>query len=362
MTHRLKELDALRGLAAVAVALSHFLLHFQGIYGFRNAPEWVLRSNDAQVLFSGLLPVAFFFMISGFVIYMTVKRCEGWLDFAASRITRLYPAYWAAVILIILVRLFDPAGLEIEAPTIAQSFWNLSMFQELVGVGHLNPVYWSLTYELRFYIFIALIVFSPLRKYFDQIMIAWLIIAVCGFIFEMPNNGLLGLLATFFNAEYAHFFLAGIAFYKYWSDEKSRTVLMMIAGTSVIVFLQWPIWPALIAFSFWGVFALGLMGRLRFLTAKPLVWLGSISYALYLVHLPIGYSIEYFLNQYELPALVIASIALAGSVIGAAAITHLLEKPMMTWQRQKYRSWKEKKKRKTLPAQSDREEHSVVRA
>ncbi|MCM2335320.1 MAG: acyltransferase family protein, partial [Pseudomonas sp.] len=88
-TGRVVELDALRGLAALAVVAFHYTTHYQAQVG------------HAQPLGFGFpfgnYGVHLFFLISGFVIFMTLERTRSPLDFVVSRFSRLFPAYWAAM-------------------------------------------------------------------------------------------------------------------------------------------------------------------------------------------------------------------------------------------------------------------------
>src|SRR3954454_2537178 len=88
---RFQELDVLRGLAALAVVLFHYLTRYDQIYTPR---------GDVPFGFPfGTSGVELFFVISGFVIFMTLARCASASDFLISRFSRLYPTYWAAVLL-----------------------------------------------------------------------------------------------------------------------------------------------------------------------------------------------------------------------------------------------------------------------
>jgi peptidoglycan/LPS O-acetylase OafA/YrhL len=100
---RFLELDGLRGLAALAVVLYHYLYHYNSLFGHSFAiPDF---------LWIGYYGVHFFFMISGFVIFWTISRTTKALDFIWSRFSRLYPVYWAALSLtFIFVALFSLAG------------------------------------------------------------------------------------------------------------------------------------------------------------------------------------------------------------------------------------------------------------
>jgi peptidoglycan/LPS O-acetylase OafA/YrhL len=89
---RLHELDVLRGLAALCVVVSHYT-SYSARY-LSGAPFGVLVPT-----IYGFYAVLLFFMISGFVIYFTLERSRTWQDFAVSRVSRLYPAYWTALTL-----------------------------------------------------------------------------------------------------------------------------------------------------------------------------------------------------------------------------------------------------------------------
>src|SRR5689334_21950406 len=90
-SERLLELDVLRGLAAFGVLCYHYTTH-----------HTLLFSPTIKPLFNfpyGVYGVELFFMISGFVIFMTLENTKRPLDFIVSRFSRLYPCYWASVIL-----------------------------------------------------------------------------------------------------------------------------------------------------------------------------------------------------------------------------------------------------------------------
>lgn len=102
----------------------------------------------------GWLGVELFFLISGFVICMSCwGRSVG--DFFTSRVTRLYPAYWFAVLATTAVLLLIPGGQKpLPWPDVLT---NLTMLQEPLGVRMVDGVYWTLFAELRFYLLFALV-------------------------------------------------------------------------------------------------------------------------------------------------------------------------------------------------------------
>src|SRR4030095_2287642 len=88
---RIGELDALRGLAALAVMIFHYTGHYGKNVGHVDRPllELALGNYGVQL----------FFMISGFVIFMTIEKTRTAMDFVVTRFSRLYPAYWASLLI-----------------------------------------------------------------------------------------------------------------------------------------------------------------------------------------------------------------------------------------------------------------------
>ncbi len=74
-------------------------------------------------------------------------------DFIVSRIIRVFPAYWLAIIVTTLVVMLVPGGL--EPRKWHDVFVNLTMLQEPLHAPHVDGVYWTLFAELRFYLLLA---------------------------------------------------------------------------------------------------------------------------------------------------------------------------------------------------------------
>ncbi|GAA3673543.1 acyltransferase [Arthrobacter ginkgonis] len=144
---RLALLDGLRLVAAVAVVLFHWTAWHHGHWGSGTAREaWPVLSRLSVF---GNMGVQLFFIISGFVILLS-SYGKTPARFIGSRIGRLYPAYWAAVLLTgALVLFFWPeTGVRLS---ISDWAMNLTMFQQGFGVPHVDGVYWTLWAEMRFY-------------------------------------------------------------------------------------------------------------------------------------------------------------------------------------------------------------------
>lgn len=98
---RIKELDSLRGIAALMVVLYHYTFRFHEKYSYSFL-------YDVFNFEYGHLGVELFFMISGFVIYMSIKNINSPLDFLKKRFYRLYPLFWLSLLFTSLVMYFLP--------------------------------------------------------------------------------------------------------------------------------------------------------------------------------------------------------------------------------------------------------------
>src|SRR5258706_3339002 len=113
----------------MCVVLSHYSTHC--VKFFREAPLGL----DLDTV-HGFYAVQLFFIISGFVISLTLEKSNSWRDFAFSRLSRLYPAYWAAVTLMVVVELLVFG----KTPWIGGSSTNLTLLPEFIGFAKLHNV------------------------------------------------------------------------------------------------------------------------------------------------------------------------------------------------------------------------------
>lgn len=364
MSRRLSELDALRGIAALAVVLFHYTTWYERLFGHSNGE--VFRGYNP-----GFLGVSLFFIISGFVIFMTLVRAKNLSDFVLSRFSRLFPVYWAAVVITLLAIIFFPIVqqaewiLPLRPASLAVIATNFTMLGGFVFFPFVDPSYWSLGFELTFYFFMALLLKKQLLHRIDQYCIGLLaffsVLIVITSIFpntQLPNN----FIPHLFTIPYAHLFIAGIMYYKIQQGEAKKVNYCILA---YCIALQWALTfvhdgidiyrfsptSAAIVTSFHIAFLLFVTGRLKFIAIKPLTFLGTISYSLYLVHQILGYIIMQKLylwidNQY----LVVASAIVIVSAI-AAVLTYTVEKPAQ----KKIRSWylKRQKAKSDLKVQAD---------
>ncbi|CAI0924036.1 acyltransferase family protein [Serratia liquefaciens] len=183
---RLELLDYGRLFAALMVVLYHYTFN-----GISNGKVYSidLITSISNITKYGYLGVELFFMISGYVIFYSAKNRSA-AKFATSRVIRLYPAYWFAILFTSLFAFF--LGGKSMSVNIKEILINLTMLQSLIGVDNVDGVYWTLIFELKFYLFIFAILLFGLNKHLEKIIVAWGVVIIISYFFGMENRVYLG--------------------------------------------------------------------------------------------------------------------------------------------------------------------------
>jgi len=294
-----KVLDGLRGLAAVAVVIFHFM-------------EIAVPDYNNSFISHAYLAVDFFFCLSGFVIayaYDHKMLKLGFKNFMKLRLIRLHPLVIIGSLIGLLVFVFDPFSqlyekyigqlpamvlgscFMIPYPVVPERYFNLF---------HLNPPTWSLFWEYIANIFYGLLLFKVSNK------VLWIltVIAAAALVFEAQRSGYLGVgwggdnisgggIRVFFS------FLAGILVYRSkWVIQSGMN--FMAVGILLLVVFMIPfskslnpfLEPAIVIFYFPFLVALGAGAGMKrkagsaTLSERICKFSGEISYPLYMVHYP----------------------------------------------------------------------------
>jgi peptidoglycan/LPS O-acetylase OafA/YrhL len=294
---RILDLDSLRGIAAISVVLAHITLSIP------------VKENIFRLGVSG---VDLFFLISGFVIFMTIEKTKTAYDFIIARVGRLYPAYWVGLIYTyFLYRLWCfLTGLTVRF-NLSDFFANLTMFQRYLFCPNIVAPSWTLLIEMQFYILVVLVfLFKGLRNIIPLIVLGLIsVILYCFFI--IPTYPILfkGIDLYLPLLNHLPLFFSGILFYKL---RERKNVFLLIALIAICFVLQ------IFLFKYVGtngefmsvveylylvllyhiLFALLILDRLSFINNRVTQFLGKISYSIYLVHLyPSGLLIAFFTNS-----------------------------------------------------------------
>jgi peptidoglycan/LPS O-acetylase OafA/YrhL len=323
--NRFGELDALRGFAAVVVVIFHFTTRAarEGFPLF----EFDIGHNGVQV----------FFCISGFVIYWTLERSRTLTDFAVSRFSRLYPAYWAALAVLALGNFVF---------SIEDSVWvtgyavNATMLQKFVGFPDVDGVYWTLGVELTFYAWMALAFATGQLKRLIPISLVWLIIAAWMGAVEITTHHIPRVLDVTLIFPHIPYFIAGMMFYLIRSKGLQREYMWVLATVFLAVLAIYGPGMWWMPASVFGIFALAIAGKLRWIVNPVTLWLGDISYSLYLTHRVWGQSVMIAVERLGASKWLAFAAAIAVALFLATAIRLLVEVPALTLIRDSYKRFK----------------------
>ena len=336
---RLLEVDALRGLAAITVVAFHYTTQFRRLFDPQSR-AWV----EAPW---GHYGVNLFFIISGFVIFMTLDRTRRPMDFVVSRFSRLFPAYWLALLLTFSIT--HALGLPGKLVAPGQALANAVMVHGLFGVPHVDSVYWTLEIELLFYAgMFTLYRLGQLSKV-HWVVSALLLLRIAYHLGQAWGGVTLlpWAVVHLLILSYLPWFALGISVYLALNQRtqasRSQSIAMASLALLALAVAEGPGIAAL-AVALGGLVLLAAAGRARFLAWPPLVWLGAISYPLYLLHENIGWAVLLRLRGLGVETNLAIALTLVLALLLAQAVHRWVEMPAMHWIRQGHRRRAERAK------------------
>lgn len=332
-TNRLAYLDSMRGWAAFTVVIFHtnVWLDFSKDTHFNSSwPTHVLN-----IFFNGHNAVAFFFVLSGFVLAYKYaqnrKRTFSYAEFMTKRAFRIYPAFWLVLILTALYTGFD-----------FEDFFRQMLLLEK-GFHKLIPPAWSLAIEMRYSLifpFLLIIAFRNLK----------LLFVLCGLLFLLFD----------FDIFVVHFCLGITLALNYEKIikiklSKGQRYLLFLLGLFLcsyeqIHFLIIPhedfkatktqtgFFLGALGCAIWMVLAMSAPKFQKRISLKPLLKLGDISYGLYVGHRLILVNImephfekavSFFGSFYIAHALYRVTLAVTLSLLFAFLLYEFVEKPFI---------------------------------
>ncbi|KQT85081.1 hypothetical protein ASG48_07275 [Aurantimonas sp. Leaf443] len=318
-----------RGLFAMAVYVYH--ISNSGL------PVWDMPHFVAEFFHSLKFGVELFFAISGYVIAGTLARARSPGHFILNRATRIFPVLWVAVLCIVAMSLVSGRELPATLDPASLGLLTVANLLALPGIFPLplfHPAAWTLSFELVFYV-LCFVHLLALRRWKANLLLpAFAVGLVLVFFFPrglffisgviVASASLKGLPSAL--TRFAGLWLALFLFS--WMlvanpDQPFFTTMGDWIGTAK------PFW-ALVAFAAATLMLEGisrgegwLAGVLR---TKPMLWLGTISYSLYLWHVIVLGVVKALMYATGIPTLVgpwsqLAFLAI--SIVPTLVLSHL---------------------------------------
>jgi peptidoglycan/LPS O-acetylase OafA/YrhL len=327
------ELTGLRGVAALMVALLHSSFDVAGHFG-------AIYDNLTRI---GFLGVDLFFILSGFVIaykYHDIRRfwSRDYGQFLWFRFWRIYPAHFfvtmfyvpVVVMSLLLSRHVDP-----ERFSISSLIANLLLVQSWLGSDAMtwNIPAWSVSAEWLAYVLFPILITLSSQVPRSLVIVACgallLLVPVLFATLNISGAGFTGLVRLFPE------FLSGCLIWRIYSHDMTRARIFDIALIVVLVliltsglylptdypFLVLPLFACAIYLSCRSI---GIGSRI--LSSRPMVYLGTISYSLYLVHWTV-FTILRSVLPASAPLPLRLLIALPIAILCAALTYHFVEAP-----------------------------------
>lgn len=308
--YRIAELDGLRGLSVSLVVLYHFFSRFAPPVQEENFYPYEPSAN--VIISNGSFGVQIFFMLSGFVIFNTLRRSTSSASFFAYRYFRLIPAMVVcAVLTFFIVPRLDNEGNLFPLPNawsflpsltfIAPEIWNVILDRN--DIQWIDGAYWSLWAEVIFYT-VAGICFFVLRNRFVS---CWLIFTVLVQGIRIISSPHLRQYFPFYfdsllEKIYSNLFLLNFHFWTYFTlgiyfsalfhhvtlKRIDHVVVSVLAAYELYFLKSLTLAAMYTSVNFIFLLLIYKPRYVRWLQLKPLVWLGTISYPLYLIHENVG--------------------------------------------------------------------------
>ena len=317
---RLIWIDCLRGLAAITVVFYHMLIELQN----KSAVKLIMLNG---IVNPGRISVFLFFMISGYVIRISTGNQKRSRTFFLRRFVRLYPPYIICVLISIFFCFNGFFGEGVLNKQLA--LFNASKIKYVIGIltmefsnliGSFSPlaVDWTLAVELLFYFQIYIIITVFPNMHFKYIYIVFIV-------------------ASMFSdlCRYFPFLYAGTLFWDYSSNRLTRNSLILLLMLLPIS-CYWSNYAfeeaevrstyancALVAIS---IFSL-IFVRNKIVEWNIFIYLGRISYSLYLIHM----IVIHLVVEFQLPFPIISMIVF--TLVLSSVCYKYLEEPSILFSR-----------------------------
>ncbi|MGE7787435.1 acyltransferase family protein [Bacillus cereus] len=367
MNKRYPELDSLRGLAALFVLFYHCLRIFPefdiGAPDYKNnSDSWfinILLNTPLRLVWAGHESVILFFILSGFVLslpYYKNQKIE-YKTYLVKRTVRIYIPYFVATALAIAANLLlSKNGISTYSDWFNRIWTYEASLSDIINhvlflgdynANQYNTVIWSLVHEMRISIIFPFVMFFVLRfnwKYNISLSFALSLISFVLLKVFMPTSNTNFIITI----HYTSMFIIGALLAKH-IDVISNYFKKLSKSSKIIVFLI-----AVLSYTYNGLFsnieiihkflideyAIAIGGSLfiiialssdvfsELLNLRPILFLGKISYSLYLYHTIILFSLIYIFND-MLPISIILFSTIILSLILSSIFYYLVESPSM---------------------------------
>ncbi|RWS45283.1 acyltransferase [Bacillus mycoides] len=361
MSKRIKELDSIRGLAALTVVFGHFCLMLPSL------PNSI-KFSPLRILWAGGEAVIVFYVLSGFVLSMALYHSKtNYWGYLIKRFVRIYiPYYFWIIITFALFILFSPY----EVVGLRDWFYDrwqgyitkLDIINHFVLLNNFftenyNPVIWSLAQEMRISIVFPFLFLLFYKLSWKKTILFALSFSLISIFLNMLH---IGKAEGFYNgyADTLHFtsmFMVGMLLFKYQEKliylyqnmKKFNKGFLIVLGIILYLYsiLIYGIsrndttfllkdWGVVMGVSIFIIMAMSNLKVKAFLNKSVFVYLGEISYSIYLCHFPIM-MVLFKLLYTKIPIFFLLILCITMTLLFSIVSYHLIEKKCINWAKQR---------------------------
>ncbi|MCD6010982.1 MAG: hypothetical protein K0Q79_844 [Flavipsychrobacter sp.] len=334
MRQQINALTSTRAIAAIMVVIHHF---GYGVFPF------TLSNNLFQ---SGNIPVSYFFVLSGFVLCISYSGVHvSYADYFQRRIGRIVPVYWLALLFMVPVAVFF-LNYPLNGTALKEVLLSASFLQSWVPSYPLvlNSPAWSISVEMLFYAVFPffLLLLNKNTKLFIGITVVLFLLSQYFHLkyytsrWSLPDS----IVDTvFFNPvmHISQFLIGMIGGYLYTNNRSSMPKSNWIAAGLLLLIIALIIYRpdnvsyhvGLIAPVFM-IFVLSVaVNNASILNLQWFVFLGEISYGIYILQFPVFKFLEAVNKQYmHIPKQYFFFLGLLALLLVSALSYMFIEKPL----------------------------------
>jgi len=353
---RTRELDGLRGIAALMVVFWHFFTLFPV-----NSWTLVWKLSPLYMLIAGREAVVIFFVLSGFALDRMWQKAKnaGYAAFAFRRAIRIYGPYLGALMLAIAGNFLLSKGyregfspwfnrtwpVPVHSSDVLQHVFFLGVYNTTL----FNAAFWSLVHEMRIsLVFPVLLALAAYREPFRQVAIAVVLLIMGTFMTAtLTKNTDLG-----DSVHFAGLFVFGICISEHqsrleqWYQRLNRFRVMAFAVAAFILFFYGRLAVHVLPLAYASmldlpvgfgasgivVFAFSSARTSNLLTSSLVAWLGDLSYSVYLVHSTVLFALVNLLNLGR-PGWALLCLYVPLTILVADRFHAWIERPLLNWSR-----------------------------
>lgn len=334
---RNSQIDGLRGITILLIAIFHFFSRFNEIY---------FNEKSVYIHWLGNFGNCIFFLISSFFLVSLDNHNFNWLFFLKKKILRLWPTYFLCITITMLVTsMYHLPG---RTVSFMDYILNILMVNAYLGRPYVDGAHWYLTTLIGATLIVCLIRKFKLETY-SVIYLIWLFIEALTAVFNIHFiNILLG-------GSNSSVICIGIAYKLIKTNNNSKNCYSINLRYKILNYLyKWRYYGLILISLVYFYLRKGLVGllclllailllslvtdkKLQILKSRIFLFLGMISYPFYLTHQNIGYVIQLEMvnNLNDFNMLYVSFIALIVTLILGGTLTFIFELPIQKFIKEK---------------------------